>query len=134
MTLQIHIERCCATYVDIETASEHVPGQVPNHRTRVQSLLDYIEVCTNSKICACVSNISNETNGMIDDWEAAVAHLLPDCSISKRARTKCKVGDIYGVDGGFKVGLRPKLGVELRYHKPPQYQLLSNEQKVKLKE
>ena len=71
---------------------------------------------------------------MIDDWEAAVAHLLPDCSISKRARTKCKVGDIYGVDGGFKVGLRPKLGVELRYHKPPQYQLLSNEQKVKLKE
>ena len=32
-TVQNHVERFCADYVDIETAAIHVPGQIPNQRT-----------------------------------------------------------------------------------------------------
>ena len=40
--LQANIEKCRECYVDIENESEHVTEQVPNTRTRVQSLLDSI--------------------------------------------------------------------------------------------
>ena len=65
--LQAHIEKCRECYVDMENESENVTGQVPNPRTRVQSLLDSIKGCTDHKICARVAAVSNEANGMKAD-------------------------------------------------------------------
>ena len=36
--LQSHVEKCRECYVDIENASEHITEQIPNARTRLQSL------------------------------------------------------------------------------------------------
>ena len=65
--LQAHIEKFRECYVDIENASEHMTEQVPNPRTRVQSLIGSIEGCTDPNICARVAAVSNESNGMQAD-------------------------------------------------------------------
>ena len=57
--LQSHVDKCRECDVDIENASEHITEQIPNTRTRVQSLLDSVEGCTDPKICARVAAISN---------------------------------------------------------------------------
>ena len=79
--MQAHIERCRESYVDWETASLHVPDQVPIKRTRVQSLLDSMDGCTDPKVCARVAAISNEALEMLNNSENDVAHLLPACPI-----------------------------------------------------
>ena len=43
-TLQIHVERCRAAYVKIETASQHVTEQIPNQLTHLQNFRGYVEV------------------------------------------------------------------------------------------
>ena len=55
--LQAHIEKCRECYLDIKNASEHVTKQVPNTRTRVQSLIYSIEGCTDPNICARVAEV-----------------------------------------------------------------------------
>ena len=62
--MQSQIEKFREFYVEIENASEHVTGQVPNTCTRVQSLLDSIEGCTDTNIFARVAEMSNKANGM----------------------------------------------------------------------
>ena len=74
MTLK---EKCRECYVDIENASEQITEQTPNARTRVKSLLDSVEGCTDPNIFARVAAISNEASGMLADLEKAVAHILP---------------------------------------------------------
>ena len=76
-TMQAHIEWCHKSYVDWEKASLHVPEQVTIERTIFQSLLDSMDGCTNSKVCARLAAISNEALGMLNIFEYAVAHLLP---------------------------------------------------------
>ena len=69
VTLQNHVERCRAVYVDIETAAMHVPEQISNQSTWVQSLIDYINDSMDPKICAQVTAVTNEINGISDDFE-----------------------------------------------------------------
>ena len=63
--LQSHVENCRECYVDIENASEHITEQIPNARTRVQILLDSVEGCTDTKICAIVAAIYNKSSGIL---------------------------------------------------------------------
>ena len=65
--MQTHIERCCESYVDWETASLHVPDQVPIERTRVQRLLDSMDGCTDPKVCARLAAISNGALALLVD-------------------------------------------------------------------
>ena len=74
--------------MDIENASEHVTEYVPNPRTRVQSLLNSIEGCTDPKICDRVDVVSNEASGMQADFELAVAHLLSACPVAANVAKK----------------------------------------------
>ena len=67
--LQSHIDKCRECYLDIENASEHITEQIPNSRTRVQSLLDSVEGFTDPNICAIVASISNGASGMMADFE-----------------------------------------------------------------
>ena len=52
--LKTHIEQYRDSYVEWETASLHITDQVLNEFTRVQSLLDSIYGCTDTKMCARV--------------------------------------------------------------------------------
>ena len=74
--MQNHVERFCADYVDIETAAIHVPGQIPNQRTWLKSLIDSIDACMDLKIFAWVAAVTNTINGTSDDFETTVTILL----------------------------------------------------------
>ena len=129
MTLESHIDKCREAYASIETAALHVTEQLPNERTRVQSLLDSIDDCTDPKIFSRVANIDDESNAMHDDWEAAVAYLLHVDPVYRRQNgSKRKIGNISGMEsGGIKVGTGANTVVELQYHKVNAYNNLSRE-------
>ena len=116
--MQAHIERCRESYVDWETASLHVPDQVTTERTRVQSLLDSMDGCTDPKGCARLAAISNEALGMLNIFEDAVTHLLPACPVAAKVFKKRKGAQISGIGGGMKGRTGPKTGVKLRYYLP----------------
>ena len=134
--MQSHIEKCRECYVDIENAAEHIKEQIPAPRTRVQSLLDSIEGCKDPNVCARVAAISNEANGMLDNFEKAVAHLIPVCPVAAKVGKKRKNANVSGVGGNvnLKPGTGPKTGVELRYYKPKEFSQLSQEMMDELKE
>ena len=54
---------------------------------------------------------------------------MPSCGQSIKEK---KNANISGLGGNFKAGTGPKTGVELRYHKPPEFAKLSNEQREEL--
>ena len=132
--LQSHIERIRESYVDIENAAQHIKEQIPDPRTRVQSLIDSIEGCTDAKVCARVAAISNETNGMLDDFEKAVTHLIPVCPVAAKVGKKRNRVTIAGVEGNSISKKEPKTGVELRYYTSKEYGKLSKEEMAELKE
>ena len=119
--MQAHIERCRESYVDWETASLHVPDQVPIKRTRVQSLPDSMDGCTDPKVCARLAAISNEALGMLNSFEYAVANILQACPVAAKVFKKRKGAKISGIGGGLKGGTGSKTGVKLRYYNPTEY-------------
>ena len=132
--MQAHIEWCRESYVDWETALLHVPDQVPIKQTRVQSLLDSIDGCTDPKVCTRLAAIYNEVLCMLNSFEDAVAHLLPSCPVAAKVFKKRKGAQISGIGGGLKGGTGPKTGVELRYYNPTDYKYLSMKDKFELRE
>ena len=66
----------------------HITDQVPNERARVQILIDSIYGCTDRKIYARMTAVSNEALGMIENFELAVAHLLPKCPVATKKNEK----------------------------------------------
>ena len=103
-------------------------------RTRVQSLLDLFEGCKDPNVCARVAAISNESNGMLDDFEAAVAHLIPVCPVAVKVGKKRKNANTSNLGGHLKAGTGLKTGVELWYYKPKDFSQLSQEMMDELKE
>ena len=97
--MQSHVKRYRADYVDIATSAMHIPEQVSNQRTRVQSLIDSIDACQDSKICAWVASVTNEINGMSDDLEKSVARLLSACPVEGKTGTNGNNSHISGSDG-----------------------------------
>ena len=89
-TMQEHIERCRESYVDWETASLHVPDQVPIKQNRVQILLDSMDGCTDPKLYARLAAISNEALGMLNSFEDSVAYLFPECPVVGKVFKKRK--------------------------------------------
>ena len=110
-TMQAHIKWCRESYFDWETASLHVPNQVPIERTRVQSLLDSMDSCTDTKVCERLASISNEALGMLNIFKDVVANRLPACPVASKVFKKRKGAQISGIGGNFKGGTGPKMGV-----------------------
>ena len=77
--------------------------------------------CPDSKVCARLAAISNESLGMLNSFEYGVAHLLPACPVATKVFKNCKGAQISGIGGSLKGGTGPKTGVELRYYKPTEY-------------
>jgi hypothetical protein len=89
-----------------------------------------------------------DANGKMNDFKATASYLLPYDLVSKKRAAGAKRGlssisDITGEDnadissvsqGGRNKPSIGKSGVEFRYYKSPEYNLLSNTQKAELKE
>jgi hypothetical protein len=137
-------------YVSMRQCVEHITFQLPNERTRVACLLDAIQ-CNDPGLQAAMAQVRTDTDlvgGKMNDFEATASYLLPYDPVSKKRAAGAKRGlasiaDVSEVDaadissvthGGKSKASIGKTGVEFRYYKPPEYNLLGAEQKAELKE
>ena len=67
-----------------------MPDQDPIELKRVQSLLESMDGCTDTKVCARLAAISNEALGMLNSFEDAVAHLLLVCPVAAKVFKKLR--------------------------------------------
>ena len=118
---------------------------LPNEHTHVGYLLEGI-VCPDLRLQAAMASIHTDDGptGMWDDFEAAVAHILPyDHVTKKRAATGSKrtavqiswveVPETAKISAAMKVSIG-KTGVHLQYHTPEEYCQLTDDQKSELQE
>lgn len=143
---QYTLEKFCQhhrnAYVQMQSCSAHVEYQLPNEHTRVGYLLDAIEN-TDAKLLAAIANINDDKGdgtpanpGKRNDFEAAVAYLLPNDPVDRKKkgagkRTGAEISSTEVGSFGSKKGIG-MTGVHLRWHKPSEFKKLSEEQKEEL--
>jgi hypothetical protein len=134
-------------YVTMRQSAEHVTFQLPNERTRVTYLLDAIQN-SDPGLQAAMAQVRTDTDpltGRMNDFEATASYLLPYDPVSKKRANGAKRGmaSISDATGGeaeissFKSSAKVtsgKSGVEFRFYKNPEYQLLLPDQKKELKD
>ncbi len=125
--LEDHIDRCRASYVDMESAAQHVNHQQPTEYTKVKYFLSSIEGCSDPGIQAAISAIRQPTNNMLNSFQRCIEHIRPVCPVSKRMK-KRKNAQISATDVTPKSGIG-KTGVELRYHKDDEWWSLTEDQR-----
>jgi hypothetical protein len=134
-------------YVTMRQSAAHVTFQLPNKRTRVTYLLDAIQN-SDPGLQAAMAQVRTDTDlntDRMNDFEATASSLLPYDPVSKKRAAGVKRGmsDISSTTGveaeisSFKSSAKVtsgKSGVEFRFYKSPEYQLLLPDQKKELKE
>ena len=71
--------------------------------------MDSVEGCTDPKICERVAAISNEASGILDDFEKAVAQLLPACPVEAKVAKKRKMQTYLDLEEISRLELAPRL-------------------------
>ena len=106
---------------------------MPDERTRVGYLIENIE-CGDADVKAALAAIKldDNVNGLRNDFERAVALLVPVDPVEKKRKGKRPVADISATTA-LKAG-RGTSGVELRYHSPKEYAKLTKEQRDELRD
>jgi hypothetical protein len=141
MTLETFIGQHRQSHVVMTQCKRHVHVELPSDYSRVTALLDSIE-CDNSRLQAALSQVrTDETDdGPRHSFSKAVNIILPQDPVAlKRTKGKRPAALISGLDvsgpgnGHLKVG-KGKTGVDLRWHKPPDYAKLSKPQQDELRE
>ena len=145
------LEKHCAqhrnAFISMEQCAQHVDYQLPNQHSRVGYLLAGIEN-NDPGLQAAMAAVRTDKapDGMRNDFEACVAHIVPYCPVAKKrtAGTKRGAAEISEVNAdseeaeiasfGTKTGKGPKTGVQLRYHKGSEYHCLSPEERHELHE
>eukprot|EP00956_Cyclotella_meneghiniana_P044140 scaffold303339_cov89-Cyclotella_meneghiniana.AAC.1 len=132
LTLDRFLSQHRAAYVSLQRCAENVQAEVPNERTRVKYLIDNIQ-SSDSDVKAALAAIKLDDNptGMRNDFEAAVAFLLPVDPV-KNKQKKRPSAEISATGGKTSKG--PKTGVELRYYTPKEFAKLSPDMITELKE
>ena len=80
-------------YVSLQASAEHVQYQLPNEHSRVGFLLEVIQF-SDPGLQAAIASIKtdNGLEGMRNNFEAAVAHLLPYDPVAKKRSSGQKRG------------------------------------------
>jgi hypothetical protein len=150
LSLEKSIAQHHNAFVSIRQCAEHVNFQLPNERTRVSYLLDVIQ-CNDTGLQAAMAQVRTDAgvNGKMNDFEATASYLLPYDPVSKKRaagnkRGVAAISDISGSEDADISGLQGagqkskpsvgRTGVEFRYYKPPEYNMLQPDQKAELKE
>lgn len=132
-------------FVSMQACAEHVQYQLPNEHSRVGFILDAIE-CSDAGLQAAMASVrtDNGATGKRNNFEAAVAHMIPYDPVAKKRTDTSKKGraSLASLDGSesevadvsAKKASIGKTGVHLRYYKQKEYQQLTPEQKTELRE
>jgi hypothetical protein len=134
-------------FVSMRQCAEHVTFQLPNERTRVSYLLDAVQ-CNDPGLQAAMAQVrtDSDADGKMNDFEATASYLLQYDPVSKKRAAGAKRGlsaisEVTGEDsadissvsqGGRSKTSVGKSGVEFRYYKTPEYNLLTADQKSEL--
>ena len=120
-----------SAFVMLEEAALHVNFQVPSQHSRVGYLLDNI---TNNDpdLRAALASIRVNTNGMRDNFERAVAFMLPVCPYTKHKTNQRRTRHASISDVRLKGKSDSKTGVDLRWHTKEEYSKLTKEQRAEL--
>ena len=131
----------------MSACAEHIQYQLPNEHSRVGFLINAIQ-CANAGLQAAMASVKtgNSPNGLRNNFERAVSHLLPYDPVAKKRATGIKRGSalislteahegpnvtIAAKDSKPSIG---KMGVHLRYHKHHEYMKLMHDQRHELSE
>jgi hypothetical protein len=150
-TLHQFLAKHRSSFNSLQRCADHVAVELPNERTRVGYLLDNID--SNDKdVTAALSHIRLDDTtdpvtgnpiGMRNDFEGAVAFLLPHDPVKKKRGGKRPSAQISAAalnkagDGKKSVKFKPtygKTGVELRYYKLKEWKQLTKEQQLEVQE
>ena len=96
-----------------------------NEQTNVQNILESVDDCQNTKVCAAVSAISDVGCGMSTYFEQTAAFLLPMDPVTKK-NNKLKnviISEVTGTQSGVGTS-----GVSLCWHSNEEYGTLNPEQ------
>ena len=122
-----------SAFVNMAEAASHVTVQLPTEHSRVGYLLDNI-TSTDPSLMAAIASVKIETNLMRDNFEEAVAFILPSDpytrSNNRFNRDVARISDT----NALKNSQMSKTGVDLRWHTRSEYAQLSQEQKQELYE
>ena len=140
ITLESFLGQHRSAYVTLQRCADNVNCQLPDERSRVQYLLDNIQA-DDSNVKAALSSIrmDDTPTGMRNNFEAAVAFLLPTDPVVKKGKGKRTNAEISAAAGDakqmgtLKAG-RGSTGVEFRYYEPKEFRKLTQEQKDELME
>ena len=152
MTLEQLSSKHRQAYVKLTQCADHVPVELPGGRQRVTNLIDSIQ-CNDADVSAAVAAVKVDEQGMRQDFESAVAFVVPTCPVAKKTK-KSKKRNLAQISStsttnnnnnnkgrkgrkkfkAKKVTKGPRTGVELRFHKDPEYKKLTDEQKEELRE
>ena len=140
--LEKFIQQHRNAFVSMRACQEHVEYQLPTEHTRVTYLLDAIE-SSHPPLLAAMANIEDDsdTNGKRNNFELAVAYLIPKDPVVKRRtaegtkRTQAEISNVTNTSSGGtpKTGIG-KTGVHLRWYNRKEYQTLNADQKTELYE
>lgn len=122
-----------AKYVQLEEAVQHVEFQLPTQFTRVQYLLENIK-STDPYLAAAMGAIRLNQNGMRNDFEKAVAHMLPVCPYTKSKGDSSNAQNPRISASSLKNSTESRTGVDFRWYKKSEFAKLTDEQRDELKE
>jgi hypothetical protein len=145
MSLEQFVSQHRNAFVSMQQCASHVEYQLPNEHSRVGFLLEALQ-CADPGLQAAMASVrtDNGPDGMRNNFESAVAHLLPyDPVAKKRAQgtkrdqtlisdTTAGVADV--ADAAAKKPSIGKTGVHLRFHTKEEYAKLTPAQKSELYE
>ena len=131
----------------MSACAEHIQYQLPHECSRVGFLIDAIQ-CADAGLQAAMASVKmdNGPNGLWNNFERVVSHLLPYDPIAKKQATGVKRGSalisLAEGNNGYTTTIaantsKPsigKTGVHLRYHKHHEYKKLTQEQRCELSE
>ena len=137
------VEQHRAAYISMQQCSNHVAYQLPNEQTRVRHLMEAIE-CNDPQLQAALAAIRLDKDGdnaKCNNFENAVAYLLPTCPVSRKRKSynndmrngyQANISAFKGGNQNSKPS-KGKTGVELRFYKHQEYRALTDEQKEELR-
>ena len=84
-SLEHFISQHCNAYVSMSACAEHVQYQLPNEHSHVGFLIDAIQ-CADAGLQAAMASVKmdNGPNGLQNNFERAVSHLLPYYPVAKK--------------------------------------------------
>ena len=124
------LHRNCNTTMD--NGNETVECYIsPEERRKVERALDAIK-SKDPTLLAAIANVGQDDSptGMVNNFEKAVAYLIPACPVAPNRKPNKAMAHIAGVE--MKTG-KGKSGVEFRFYTDKEYRRLTEDQKLELR-